>query len=312
MDGAGSSVGGSSKGIAAAGLGGLLLSLDVPLLKLADAETFTVIAVRGSLVFVSLFVFWSVRRLFLGLRTPFINGYTSVAVAITTALAGILFIQAIYLTSVANIVFILAFNPLFAAILGWIVLGERLDKATIAAVTASIIGVGIIVFDGLNSGGFIGNIMALAVSVILAVSITIIRRSRSDQSMSSANGGLLAAAMTVWFSQPASLGLHSWEWLGLNGLFVMPASAAMLMYAPRYLPGPMVAMFYLLETVLTPVWMWLVFDEVPSVASLVGGAIVIISLSGHSLYMLAVDKKSSRPRTVTATRPLQIATTLRD
>ncbi len=102
--------------------------------------------------------------------------------------------------------FILAFNPLFAAILGWVVLGERLDKVTIAAVATSIVGVGIIVFDGLNSGGFIGNIMALAVSLIIAVSITIIRRSRSDQSMSAANGGLLAAAMTVWFSQPGNPG----------------------------------------------------------------------------------------------------------
>ena len=312
MDGEGSSAGDRSKGVAAAGLGGLLLSLDVPLLKLADAETFTVIAVRGLLVFTSLFIFWSARRYFLGLRTPFINGYTSVAVAAATALASILFIQAIYLTSVANIVFILAFNPLFAAILGWVVLGERLDKVTVAAVATSIVGVGIIVFDGLNSGGFIGNIMALAVSLIIAVSITIIRRSRSDQSMSAANGGLLAAAMTVWFSHPATLGLESWGWLGLNGLLVMPTSAALLMYAPRYVSGPLVAMFYLLETVLTPVWMWLVFDEIPTLASLIGGVIVIISLVSHSLYMLAVDKKSSRPRTVAATRPLQIATTLRD
>jgi drug/metabolite transporter (DMT)-like permease len=154
--------------------------------------------------------------------------------------------------------------------------------------------------------------MALAVSVIIAISITIIRRSRSDQSMSAASGGLLAAAATAWFSHPAMLGLHSWEWLGLNGLLVMPTSAALLMYAPRYVPGPLVAMFYLLETVLTPIWMWLVFDETPSLASLIGGIIVIVSLVSHSLYMLVVDKNSSHPRTVTATRPLQIATTLPD
>ncbi len=312
MDAARSITGDRSKGVAAAGVGGLLLSLDVPLLKLADAETFTVIAVRGLFVFVSLFVFWSARRFFLGLRTPFINGYTSVAVASLTALASILFIQAIYLTSVANIVFILAFNPLFAAVLGWVVLGERLDLATGLAVAASITGVGIIVFDSLASGGFVGNIMALAVSMILAVSITVIRRSRSDQSMSAANGGILAAAITVWFSQPATLMPSSWAWLALNGLFLMPASAGLLMYAPRYVPGPLVAMFYLLETVLTPVWMWLVFDEIPSFRSLIGGSIVIVSLVSHSLYMLAIDKKSSHSRSVTATRPLQIASTFQD
>ncbi len=300
------------KGLVASALGGLLLTVDVPLLKLAHADALTLITVRGIFVFISLFVFWNLRRQFHGARTPFINGYVSVVVATISAVAGILFIQAIMLTPVANVVFILAFNPLFAALLAWIVLAERLDWATALAITASITGVGIIVFDSLHSGGLIGNLMALGVSMLLAVSITVIRRSRSDQSMSAAQGGLLAAAMTVWFCQPQALQAEGWGWLALNGLVVMPVSAALLMYAPRHVAGPVVAMFYLLETVLTPVWMWLIFGEMPTFHSLIGGAIVIASLLCHSIYMLATESKSIRRRAVPATRPLQIAPTFRD
>ena len=300
------------KGLVASALGGLLLTIDVPLLKLAQVDALTLITVRGLFVFASLFVFWNLRRQFRGMRTPFINGYVSVAVAAISALASILFIQAIMLTAVANVVFILAFNPMFAALLAWLVLSERLDWATGLAITAAITGVGIIVFDSLHSGGLIGNLMALGVSFLLAVSITLIRRSRSDQSMSAAQGGLLAAAMTIWFCQPQSLHPEGWGWLALNGLVVMPLSAALLMYAPRHIAGPVVAMFYLLETVLTPVWMWLIFDEIPSLHSMIGGAIVIASLMCHSIYMLVTDGNSMRRPTVSATRPLQIAPTFRD
>jgi len=300
------------KGLMASALGGLLLTIDVPLLKLAHADALTLITVRGLFIFTSLFVFWNLRRQFGGVRTPFINGYVSVAVASISAVASILFMQAIMLTAVANVVFILAFNPMFAALLAWLVLAERLDWATGLSIAGAIVGVGIIVFDSLHAGGLAGNLMALGVSFLLAVSITIIRRSRSDQSMSGAQGGLLAAAMTIWFCQPQVLVPESWGWLALNGLVVMPLSAALLMYAPRHVAGPVVAMFYLLETVLTPVWMWFIFGEIASPHSLIGGAIVIASLLWHSIYMLVTEGKSMPGPAVSATRPLQIAPTFRD
>ena len=71
----------------------------------------------------------------------------------------------------------------------------------------------------------------------------------------------------------------------------MPISFFCLATGPRYISGPEVAMFYLLETVLAPVWVWVIFSEVPSRNSLIGGAILIVALVAHSLWQLAEGRR---------------------
>jgi len=70
----------------------------------------------------------------------------------------------------------------------------------------------------------------------------------------------------------------------LNGLIVMPLASALIAIGPRYIPSAEVAMFFLLDTVLTPIWIWLLFGEVPTQRAMVGGAIVITTLLLHSYW----------------------------
>jgi drug/metabolite transporter (DMT)-like permease len=85
-------------------------------------------------------------------------------------------------------------------------------------------------------------------------------------------------------AMPGTLTAAGWGWMAMNGFLVAPAATALLMIGPRYVAAAIVAMFFLLETVLTPIWMWAIFSEAPSTLSLLGGAIVIVSLIGHSLW----------------------------
>ena len=80
-------------------------------------------------------------------------------------------------------------------------------------------------------------------------------------------------------------------WIIFNGAVIMPISFFCLANGPKYLSGPEVAMFYLLETVLAPVWVWLIFDEVPSRHALIGGTILITALVVHSIWQLAEGRK---------------------
>ena len=281
-------------GLTAAFAGGLLLSIDVPILRMAATDAWTMIFIRGVFSFFALWLFWLVFRRGKGENTPFVNGYTSVLLACLTAVASILFLNAIQLTTVANVVFILAFNPMFAALLSWLVLGERTPLVTILAIVASFAGVLIIVWDSVVAGNPIGDLMAVGFSLLLACSLVIARRSGTDQSMSPAVGTLLAAVGVMWFAQPGTLQVESWGWLALNGLIVMPAASACMMLGPRYVSAPIVAMFFLLETVLTPVWMWLIFNEVPRTASLIGGVIIFVALLAHSVWKL--QERAERPQ----------------
>jgi drug/metabolite transporter (DMT)-like permease len=274
----------AEKGIALSFMGGLLLSFDVPLLKLSGADTWTIIYVRGTMLFIALFLFWLFTNRLRGNNTRFINGKTGYVIAVLAGIANIMFVASISLTSVANVVFILAFNPLFAGLLGWFFLKEHLGPATWVAIGCSLAGVLLIVADGLQLGTWRGDLLALGVALIMATSLTIVRYSGTNQSLSAGAGHLMSAIVAAPFAVPGSLTAAGWGWLSINGFLVAPAATAFLMIGPRYVAAAIVAMFFLLETVLTPIWMWAIFSEMPSTLSLIGGAVVIVSLAGHSLW----------------------------
>lgn len=274
----------AERGIVLSFLGGLLLSFDVPLLKLSGADTWTIIHVRGMMLFVAMFAFWFFFIRLRGNKTAFINGKTGYLIAALAGTANIMFVASISLTSVANVVFILAFNPMFAGLLGWFFLKERLQAATWIAIGCSLAGVLLIVADGLQLGTWQGDLLALGVAVIMAASLTIIRYSGTNQSLSAGTGHLVSAMIAAPFAMPGTLSAAGWGWMAMNGFLVAPAATALLMIGPRYVAAAIVAMFFLLETVLTPVWMWAIFSEAPSTLSLIGGAIVIVSLIGHTLW----------------------------
>ena len=63
---------------------------------------------------------------------------------------------------------------------------------------------------------------------------------------------------------------------------MMPLAFWCLATGPKYLSGPEVGMFYLLETILAPIWVWLIFSEIPSARTLFGGSILVLALIGYS------------------------------
>ena len=103
----------------------------------------------------------------------------------------------------------------------------------------------------------------------------------------------LSAMVAAPFASPFTLSAQGFGWLSLNGFLVAPASFALLALGPRYILAAEVAMFYLLETCLTPVLMWLIFAELPTPASLIGGGIIFASLLLHSLYLLLTTRRPS-------------------
>ncbi len=278
------------KGLLIATIGGVLFTLDIPLLRLANPDglvnQWTLVFARGVFLFTAISLWWYFFRWRKGYREFFLNGWPGVAVAATNTLANILFILAIGKTTAASLVFILALNPIFAAVLAWLVLKEQIPVWTWVAVILSFIGVGIIVWDGLHTGTWVGDLMALVVALCTAVALTIIRKTGRNVVTSLATGSLVSALIAWQWAQPALLPLEGWSWVALNGLVVMPLASALIAISPRYIPSAEVAMFFLLDTILTPLWIWMLFGEVPTTRTLIGGTIVIVTLFAHSLWRL--------------------------
>jgi drug/metabolite transporter (DMT)-like permease len=280
-----------ARGLLLSGVGGMALTIDIPLIRLADGEPWSILLIRCGATLVATLILWLLMRRTMREPPPLIPGRSGVVVALLYAISWVTFIIAVYNTSTANLVFILAFNTMFAALLSWLFLKERPQPATLIAMAAMLAGVLIIVGDSVSSGHLLGDLMALVSAFCIASAITITRASGKNMGFTA----LVAVALpfVVAAMMVGQNGYHvavPW-WIVLDGFVIMPLSFFCLASGPRYLSAPEVAMFYLLETVLAPVWVWMIFAEVPSRQSMIGGTILIVSLVAHSLWQLHQGRK---------------------
>lgn len=275
-----------AKGLIITSIGGLALTVDIPLIRLSGGEAWSILLLRGGVTFVAALVIWAVWRSFSANAPKLIPGRIGFLVACLYGLGSITFITAVYNTSTANLVFILAFNTMFAALLSWIFLKERPRPVTLAAMAAMIVGVLIIVGESIGTGNLFGDFMALSSAFLIASAITVSRHSGRDMGFTSLVGVIFPVAVAAIMVGRGGFQIDAPWWIIFNGAVIMPLSFFCLAAGPRYISGPEVAMFYLLETVLAPVWMWMIFYEVPTRNSMIGGIILIVALVAHSLWQI--------------------------
>lgn len=228
-------------------------------------------------------------RLFLGMGLP------GLAVALCLSVSTSFFVLALAHTTVANILLIQAGGPLIAALLSFAVLGIRVSAATWAAIAAVIVGVGVMVSGSLangTSGGAPGGASGglslvgdgLALAIVFAFSVaTVLMRRFSHVRMTPATclgvviaGTLAAGQATTLRVSPADMGfLFAFGAINLGLALAFFATGARLI-APAY-----TALLATFETLLGPVWVWLVHGEVPAGRTVVGGGIVFAALLVH-------------------------------
>lgn len=273
-------------GIMLTGIGGLALTFDIPLIRLADGEPWSILMLRTGSTFLAALVIWAVWRSRSANAPSLLPGWDGVAVATLYGIGSITFVTAVYQTSTANLVFLLAFTSMFAALLSWIFLRERPSRATLITMAVMIAGVLIIVADGLSTGGMFGNLLGLASALSIAAAISISRASGKDMGFTSLVGVIIPCVLAAIIVSQVGYSVKNPGWILLDGAVIMPISFFCLATGPKYLPSAEVAMFYLLETVMAPIWVWLIFSDRPTSASLAGGALLIAAIILHSIWQI--------------------------
>ncbi len=285
------------KGLLITGLGVIILSPDSLLVRLIGTDAWTLMFWRGLLQFagiaIILFCFkgWGALGAFRAI------GLWGLPASLCLAASNVSFVTALAHTTVANTLVILAAAPFFAAILSGIFLRERVAFRTWGAIACTFAGIGLLVSDSLSSGGLgsgslIGDLAALVAALSLGASFTILRHARHINMIPAlALAALLTAAVAFPLASPGSLSETQFFYTLLMGLLLMPLSGVLIILGPRYLPAPEVSLMLLLETVLGPIWVWLVVAEEPGRMTLAGGAIVVAALVIHSLLALAQERR---------------------
>jgi len=259
---------------------GLAWSTGGLLIKLVDWHPIAIWSARSA--FAALLL-WAVRR-------PSLRGVGRAewAAALTLAATTGLFILANKLTTAANAILIQYSAPIWIALFGRWFLGERtsrLDWITIALVLA---GIALFFADELAPGHLAGNLVALAAGIAFAFSTMTLRRVALDHTDDRPVdplrpvmlGNLLAAVLGAPF-----LFLHAPPgpegWAALVALGVVQQGAAYLAFtwAIRHATALEAMLIPIVEPIFSPLWVALAVGEIPGPWSLLGGAIVIGSVS---------------------------------
>jgi drug/metabolite transporter (DMT)-like permease len=190
-------------------------------------------------------------------------------------------------TSAANALLVLAIAPFLAAILSFLLLKERIDRVTALAIALVFTGVLVLASGSLGQGRLLGDGFALMNAItIAAYYVTLRTTGRRNMLPHLALGSILGGLLAVPFADFEPVTSTQALLIFLSGAIILPGAAGLLMLGPRYLPAPEVSMITLLEVILGPLLVWAVIGENPGQMTLIGGAIIVITVALHALRRL--------------------------
>ena len=275
------------KGMLLAFSGIMFITPDSLLIRLADINSWNLIFYRGLIPFFVIFIgLIIIYRLSL-FKKILDNGWHGLAFIVSFAITSIVFVVSIENTNVANTLVMVALAPMLSAIISLFFLKENPDQKTWIAIVITTLAVIYIFYDAIDAGDFLGNFLGLVCATGLAVNAVIIRSAKKMSLVPSAMlGKLIVAAFALFFVDQLKLESNDLIIIPLMCVACIAIPFVCVTLAPRYITAAEVNLFFLLETIFGPLWVWLVIKEQPSIETIIGGSIIIVTIAIHSLLVL--------------------------
>ena len=276
-------------------VGIVLLSPESLLIRLVEADRWTIVFWRGLLMSVGLSAVSAAMA-----RSPQVIrdiGRWGIVVGVLFGIQTTLFITSITNTTVANTLVVMSSAPLFAAMWARVFFSQSVGIRMWVVIAAAMGGVAYMFSGSLGLGTLGGDLAAVGAAASFGAVFVIIRRhKRVNMVPAMGVGGLVAAILVSPLAAPTSITLSDFGYLATSGFVVLPLGFGLLAVAPRFLPAAEVGLITLLETILGPLWVWLAIGEEPGFRTLVGGAIVVGTLAVNTVLLLnGASKRATRP-----------------
>ena len=265
----------------------IFITPDSLFIRLSNLDTWGLVFYRGAIPFFTvLLVMLSIYKLnfFKILFTSGVHGLIYVA---TFSITNITFVVSIQNTNVANTLVMIATAPMLSAILGAIFLKEPPDKKTLISIIITFLAIIYIFSDSLKLGNFYGDILGFITAIGLAVGAVTIRSAKSKNLVPAAViGKLFVAIFALFFIESFVLVEKDLIIVPLMCILCVAIPFVLVTIAPRFIPAAEVNLFFLLETIIGPIWVWLIIKEQPNVETLLGGGVIITTIAVHSFLKL--------------------------
>lgn len=272
----------------------LVFSLSGVLTKAIAAEAWTIACWRGLVggLLIAAYVAWLGRAKPLG--DSFRLGWRGWLLASVGSLASLAFIFSFKMTYVANVAVIYATAPFMAAGLGWWLIREGFRSRTLIAAAVSLMGIIIVVAGGLGSSNILGDMVALAMTFANALYMALIR--------------VFRGTAVVWAGGVSALQLFAISWLVVDPLAVSQQDVVLLLLfgisfavalilwteGTKLIPAAESGLLGTAETPFAALLAWMLLAEIPPMASLIGGIIVLAAVFAHAALDAAEARTGGR------------------
>ena len=216
------------------------------------------------------------------------------------ALMYICFIVALGHTTVGNVLVLCSIAPFAAALLGRLVLHERVPLRTWIAITAAVGGIAVMFIDSVGGGGLVGDLIALVIPFAFAVNVVILRRMHAhiDMLPTLVLSGLFSMAVALPLAWPLDPSAKDLTLLAIMGVFQLGTGVLLMIRATTLLAAAEIGLLAVLETIFGTFSTWLVVGERPSDLALAGGITVVIALVANELLGLRRPGKDEEEEAV--------------
>ena len=265
----------------------MFITPDSLFIRLSSVDTWSLVFYRGIIPFFTVLVGMLIIYKLSFFKMLFTSGHHGLIYIITFSITNITFVVSIQNTNVANTLVMIAMAPMLSAILGAIFLKEIPDRKTWFAIAITFMAAVYIFNDSLQLGSIYGDILGFITAFGLAVGAVTIRSARNKNLVPAAVvGKLLVAIFAIFFIESYVLAGQDLYIVPLMCVMCVAIPFVMVTIAPRFIPAEEVNLFFLLEAIVGPFWVWMVIKEQPSIETIQGGAVIILTIAIHSFLKL--------------------------
>ena len=265
----------------------ILITPDSLFIRLSHIDTWGLLFYRGAIPFLIVLLGLLLVYKMNFFKLLFSIGYPGIIYIGTFTLTNITFIISIQNTNVANTLAMIATAPMISAVLGALFLKENPDKKTWIAIFVTFLAAVYIFYDSIQLGNVFGDIFGLITATGLAIGAVVVRFAKDRNLVPSAVIGKLCVAIFALFF------VENFELIETD-IFIVPLMCVLcvaipfllITIAPRFITAAEVNLFFLLETILGPIWVWLIIKEQPSLETIQGGLVIIVAIAIHSYMSL--------------------------
>jgi drug/metabolite transporter (DMT)-like permease len=280
-------------GIALVSCSAAVFGLAGVLTKSIHADPLTINCWRGLVggLMIAAYVFW--RRSREANPPPLVLGWRGWLMAVVGAAASIAFIAAFKNTYVANVAIIYATAPFVAALLGWLLVREKVRSQTMLAAAVSLAGVGLMVFSGIGTGRPFGDGLAMVMTFGSALYMVLIRKFRDTPVVWAGAVSAFLLFVLGWFvTDPLAVTVRDAVLLAAFGASFALASV-LWTEGSRLIPAAEAGLLGAAEVPFAILFGWLFLAEFPPLASVIGGTVVLFAVFAHAGRDLALARAAS-------------------